>query len=91
MSYRYVMNMLDKDNNNGSIFMDMYAAVYDDDVFPITDEGEVAFADAVGNYCFDNIHGLEEYYPTFTDSIFDGAELVFKDQAAFAWFILRWS
>ena len=89
--YRYVMNIMDN-NGNGGPFMEFYEAVYDDSAYPITDEGEVLFADAVGNYCFDHIHGLAEYHPTFSDGgLFDGACLVFRDQASFSWFLLRWT
>jgi hypothetical protein len=88
--YHYVMNIMDN-NANGGPFMDLYNAVYDADKYSLTGADEVLFAEAVGNYCFDNIHGLAEYYPTFNNGLFDGAVLVFNDQASFSWFLLRLS
>ena len=42
-------------------------------------------------YCFDNMHGLVDVKHSFNSfGEFCEAELIFKDEASFSWFILKW-
>jgi hypothetical protein len=75
-------------NGNHGVFIDIYDKVFD----PLIHESsEILLSEDYTRYCFKNIHGLTKIKCEFHSDIFMGVRLYFKDEASYAWFLLRWS